>query len=76
MIKVSMVPHRQYGPPEEEAEKYRQDTGKYPASDGWGSAALGLEDLEDVLKMHECTHVAMPEPWTGKGGVDFFAASD
>ena len=61
---------------EEEAEKYRFDTGKHPASDGWGPAALDLEDLANVLEMHDCTHVAMPEEWiSGEGGVDFFEAA-
>jgi len=61
---------------EEEAEKYRSDTGKHPASDGWGPAALDLEDLANVLEMPDCTHVAMPEEWIGgKGGVDFFEAA-
>jgi len=61
---------------EEEAEKYRSDTGKHPASDGWGPAALDLEDLANVLEMHDCTHVAMPEEWIGgEGGVDFFEAA-
>jgi len=40
---------------EEEAEKYRSDTGKHPASDGWGPAALDLEDLANVLEMPDCT---------------------
>ena len=61
---------------EEEAEKYRAHTGKHPEPEGWGPVALDLEDLQNVLKMHECTHVAMPEEWTGEGGVDFFKASD
>jgi hypothetical protein len=30
--------------------------------------------LEDVLEILECTHVAMPGPRTGDGGVDFFEA--
>ena len=25
--------------------------------------------------MHGCTHVAMPEPWTGEGSVDRFEAA-
>ena len=61
---------------EAEAEKYRFDMGKHPASDGWGPAALDLEDLANVLEMHDCTHVAMPEEWIGgEGGVDFFEAA-
>jgi hypothetical protein len=58
----------------EEAEKYRNATGKHPASEGWKPVALELEDLGNVIEMHECTHVVMPEPWTGEGGVDFFEA--
>jgi hypothetical protein len=61
---------------EEEAEKFRADTGKHSEAEGWGPVALDLGDLQNVLKMHECTHVAMPEEWTGEGGVDFFEASD
>jgi len=30
--------------------------------------------LEDVLEILECTHLAMPGPRTGDGGVDFFEA--
>jgi hypothetical protein len=52
------------------------DIGKHAAPDGWKPVSLELEDLENILEMHECTHVAMPEPWTGKDSVDFFAASD
>ncbi len=61
---------------EGEAEKYRAATGKSPEAEGWRPVALELPDLANVLEMHGCSHVAMPEPWTGAGGVDFFAASD
>ena len=61
---------------EEEAEKYRSDTGKHPAVEGWAPVALDLEDLANVLEWHGCTHVAMPGEWIGgAGGVDFFEAS-
>jgi hypothetical protein len=59
---------------EEEAEKFRAATGKFQEED-IKPVALDLEDLENVLKMHECTHVAMPEAW-GAGGADFFEAKD
>ncbi len=61
---------------EAEAEKYRAGTGNNPEAEGWRAVNLALEDLANVLAMHECTHVAMPEEWTGKGAVDFFAAGD
>lgn len=61
---------------EEEAEKYRQDTGKHREEEGFKPVSVDLEDLANIAEMHSCTHVAMPEPWTGKGGVDFFAAAD
>ena len=60
---------------EEEAEKYCSATGKHPAEEGFRTANLDLEELGHVLEAHSCTHVAMPEPWTEKGGVDFFEAS-
>jgi len=61
---------------EEEAEKYRASTGNHPEAEGWRAAALELEELGRVLEAHGCTHVAMPEEWTGEGAVDFFAAGD
>ncbi len=61
---------------EEEAEKYRAATGNHLDAEGWRPVALNLPALSDLLELHGCSHVAMPEPWTGTGGVDFFAASD
>jgi hypothetical protein len=61
---------------EKEVEKYRGATGNYPKEEGFGTATLDLEELGHVLEAHDCTHVAMPEPWTGAGNVDFFKAAD
>ncbi len=61
---------------EGEAEKYRAGTGNNPETEGWRPVALGLKELSEVIAMHGCSHVAMPEEWTGKGPVDFFAAAD
>jgi hypothetical protein len=61
---------------EEEAEKYRAATGNHPDAEGWRPVALDLRELSDLLEIHGCPQVAMPEPWTGTGGVDFFAAGD
>ncbi|MDP9477437.1 MAG: hypothetical protein M3R38_17430 [Actinomycetota bacterium] len=61
---------------QEEAEKYRSATGKHSKEEGFKTATLDLEELGHVLEEHGCTHVAMPEPWTGEGEVDFFKAAD
>ncbi|MDP9476808.1 MAG: hypothetical protein M3R38_14170 [Actinomycetota bacterium] len=61
---------------EEEAERYRTSTGKYPESEGFKVVCANHEALKTLLELHGCTHVAMPEPWTGEGEVDFFKAAD
>lgn len=62
---------------EEEAEKYREYSGKYPASEGFKPVSLDHGALADVMKLHGCTHVAMPGPWVGgDGGVDTFTAEN
>jgi hypothetical protein len=61
---------------EEEAERFRSHTGLYPESEGFKPVALSHKHLEGVIGMLGCTHVAMPEPWTGEGGVDRFTAAD
>ena len=59
----------------EEAERFRQDTGKYPEAEGFKAVSVDHEQLAAFLKVHGCTHVGMPEPW-GEGGVDRFEAAD
>ncbi len=61
---------------EEEAEKYRTSTGKYPESEGFKMVCVNHEALKTLLELHGCTHVAMPEVWTGEGNVDFFTGPD
>jgi len=34
------------------------------------------EALEDIVALHECTHIVMPVSLTGEEGPDFFAAGD
>ena len=59
---------------EEEAERFRSATGQYPESEGLRPLTVDHEQLAAFLEVHECTHVAMPEPWTGEGSVDRFEA--
>ncbi len=61
---------------EGEAEKYRAATGNNPAREGWRPVALDHEDLANVVALHGCSHVAMPQAWTGDGLVDYFDAGD
>jgi hypothetical protein len=62
---------------EEEAERFRQDTGKYPESEGFKAVNVDHEQLAAFLRVHRYTHVGMPEPWDGEGGVvDRFEAAD
>ncbi len=60
---------------EEEAEKYRAATGNYPPEEGFKVLSANHKALATLLEVHDCSHVAMPEPW-GEGGVDFFKAAD
>ncbi len=59
---------------EEDAEKFRRDTGRCPASEGFKAVNLGHEEVADVLAMHGLSVVAMPEMWTGDASsyVDVF----
>ena len=60
---------------EGEAEKYRAATGNNPVDEGWLAVPLEPYQLSDVIAMQGCTHVAMPEEWTGgQGGVGVFEA--
>jgi hypothetical protein len=61
---------------EEEATEYRLKTGNYPAAEGFVNVPLELDALEDLLALHECSHVVMPVSLTGEEGPDFFAAGD
>jgi hypothetical protein len=44
-------------------------------SEGFKTVSVTYKALGTLLEVHDCSHVAMPEPW-GEGGVDFFAAAD
>jgi hypothetical protein len=61
---------------EEEATAYRQERGTYPAEEGFANVPVDLDVLEDLLALHECTHVVMPVSLTGEEGPDYFDAGD
>ena len=47
---------------EEEAERFRAATGRYPESEGFKPVALSHKHLEDVIGMLGCSHVAPGGP--------------
>ena len=59
---------------EEEAERFRNYTGLYSEAEGFKPFSLDHEQLAAFLRVFGCTHVGMPEPWTGKNSVDRFEA--
>ncbi len=61
---------------EADAEAYRRDTGRFPASEGFGAVNVSDEEIADLLEMHGLSAVAMSEPWTGHGRVDLFSAEN
>jgi hypothetical protein len=62
---------------EEEAERFRSYTGLYSEAEGFKPFSLDHEQLAALLTVFGCTHVGMPEPWTGSeaSGVDRFEAA-
>jgi hypothetical protein len=78
----AVTANRQDGPTmivfrsEEEAERFRSHTGLYPESEGFKPLYVDHEQLAALLEAHGCTHVAMPEAWTGEGSVDRFQAAE
>ncbi len=60
---------------EEEAEEYRRETGTYPRrAEGFVNVPLDVDALENLLALHECTHVVMPRSLTGEEHPDFLPA--
>lgn len=60
----------------DEARKYQEHTGKSLPSEGFKRMQLGEEEIDALLDTNGIGYVAMPEPWTGGGGVDLFTAEN
>ena len=54
----------------------RAAAGKHSAAEGFEVVDVNLEGLSALLDGHGLGYVAMPERWTGRGGVDLFDAGD
>jgi hypothetical protein len=62
---------------EEEVEKFRDETGIYPASEGYEAVAVDEAEIARTCIRHNLSRICIPEaPWTGTTGVEFFDADD
>ena len=62
---------------EEEVEKFRDETGMYPASEGFEAVAVDEAEIARTCIRHNLSRICIPEaPWTGTTGVDFIDADD
>ena len=62
---------------EEEVEKFRDQTGMYPASEGYEAVAVDEAEIARTCIRHNLSRICIPEaPWTGTTGVEFFDADD
>src|SRR5829696_6408337 len=61
----------------EEVEKFRDETGMYPASEGYEAVAVDEAEIGRTCIRHNLSRICIPEaPWTGTTGVDFIDAED
>ena len=62
---------------EEEVEKFRDETGMYPASEGYEAVAVDEAEIARTCIRHNLSRICIPEaPWTGTTGVEFIDADD
>ena len=62
---------------EEEVEKFRDETGMYPASEGFEAVAVDEAEIARTCIRHNLSRICIPEaPWTGTTSVDFIDAED
>ena len=62
---------------EEEVEMFRDQTGMYPASEGYEAVAVDEAEIARTCIRHNLSRICIPEaPWTGTAGVDFIDADD
>ena len=62
---------------EEEVEKFRGETGIYPASEGYEAVAVDEAEIARTCIRHNLSRICIPEaPWTGTTSVDFIDADD
>lgn len=58
----------------EDARAFQEVAGWCDERHGFELTDAGREDLAAILDERGLLYVAMPEPWTGEGGVDLFNA--
>ncbi len=60
----------------EDAFGFQKHTGRYTPGEGFRVIGMDHQALEALLDKEGIEYVALPEPWTGKGMVDLFEASN
>jgi hypothetical protein len=58
----------------EDAFAFRRMSGKYTEAQGFVVIGMGRDSLAKLLDKWGLCRVAVPERWTGSGGVDLFSA--
>ncbi len=56
----------------EDAFRFQAHAGRYTLEEGYRVIGMSHRALDALLAREGIGYVAMPEPWTGKGGVDIF----
>lgn len=59
-----------------DARAYQQTSGKHSAEEGFELIGMSRKALSALLDKQDLSWVALPEEWTGSGGVDFFTSEN
>jgi hypothetical protein len=60
----------------EDALCYQQENGQHTLAEGFQRIGVGPKGLTALLGKHGLEFVALPEPWSGCGGVPVFDAGE
>ena len=60
----------------DEAEKFRDYSGLYPASDGFEAIPVDEAEIGRTCVRHDLRRICVPEPWTETSGASFYDAAE
>jgi hypothetical protein len=60
----------------EEAEKFRDFSGLYPASEGFEAIPVDEAEIGRTCVRHDLSRICVPEPWTETSGASFYDAAE
>jgi hypothetical protein len=61
---------------DDEAEKFRDYSGLYPASDGFEAIPVDEAEIGRTCVRHDLSRICVPEPWTETSGASFYDAAE